>query len=74
MSKDLYSMVRKAGECNLSMNQIILMFDPKIKASLVQTEYQERSDLSQEIKIKMIKSIKNYDTETTPGFFEFINQ
>ncbi|QYY44401.1 hypothetical protein K3F53_01055 [Aneurinibacillus thermoaerophilus] len=52
----------------------IQTFKPKLKSSLYQTSIGEREDLAQELTLKIIEAIYNYDLEATPGFFEFIEQ
>lgn len=54
--------------------EIIEQFSLKIKKSLVNTPYQEREDLEQEIKIKIYEKMDIINNITAPGFFEFINE
>ncbi len=57
-----------------SLETILHLFEPKIKASLRQTSPQEQSDLYQELKIKVIEIVRKYDYNNTYGFWEFTNK
>jgi hypothetical protein len=57
-----------------SLENLLHLFEPKIRASLQQTSPQEQHDLSQELKLRMIEIIKKYDYNNTYGFWEFINK
>lgn len=70
MDTKLYELAKKAKEDNTAMEMIIELFEPKLKKSLVLTEYSEREDLLQELKYKLVISIKSYDIHSTPGFWE----
>ncbi|MEE3808220.1 MULTISPECIES: hypothetical protein [Lysinibacillus] len=50
---------------------IIENFMPKIKQCLHQTSYQEREDLEQEIKLKIIEKMATKEFKDTPGFWDF---
>ncbi|MED4140176.1 helix-turn-helix domain-containing protein [Priestia megaterium] len=54
--------------------EVLQMFEPKIKKSLLNTHFQEREDLEQEIKIKIYEKIDVLTEMYVPGFFEFIKQ
>ena len=54
------------------MEEIILRFTPTIQKSLYQTSVQERNDLKQEIKLKIIEAVYKYDIGSIPGFWDFI--
>ncbi|MFD2923414.1 helix-turn-helix domain-containing protein [Halobacillus naozhouensis] len=54
-----------------AMKAILELFEPKIKYSLKQTTPQEQEDLYQELTIRTIEIIRQYDIESTPGFWEF---
>jgi hypothetical protein len=49
------------------------LLEPKIKKSLSQTSYQEREDLEQEIKLKMIEKYHNHKFNEAPKFWDLIN-
>ncbi|GMG77005.1 sigma-O factor regulator RsoA [Priestia megaterium] len=71
MDKNLYQLAYKAKEDNEAVNKIIEMFRPKIKKTLLQTDFQNREDLEQELQLKLVKVIKMYDLEGIMGFWEF---
>ncbi|WP_214483055.1 helix-turn-helix domain-containing protein [Bacillus sp. SM2101] len=70
----LYELVKKAKVNEEALEKIILLFEPKIKKSLLLTKYEERDDLSQELKLKITNYIRSYDVDSTPGFWEMKNQ
>lgn len=57
-----------------SLETVLHLFEPKIRASLKQTSPQEQVDLYQELKIRVIEIIRKYDYSNTCGFWEFTNQ
>lgn len=54
--------------------EIIEAFKPKIKKSLYNTTPNEREDLEQEIKLKIVEKIHDIYSNDVPGFFQFINR
>ncbi|WP_155590015.1 hypothetical protein [Lysinibacillus cavernae] len=50
---------------------IIENFIPKIKQCLHQTSFQEREDLEQEIKLKIIEKLATKEFQDTPSFWDF---
>ena len=61
----------------ISNEEILLIIDslePKIKKALFQTKYSHRDDLSQDIKEKIIRKLKNDEFQDVPGLFEFIEK
>lgn len=54
--------------------RILNQFEPKLKQSLFKTTLQEREDLKQELQIKLIKAMEQFDTTGIPGFFEYIKE
>lgn len=54
-----------------SLEIVLHLFEPKIRASLRQTSPQEQGDLYQELKIKVIEIVRIYDYSNTCGFWEF---
>lgn len=74
MKDSLYTLVRQSKTDDNSLNTVIELFSPKIISSLNQTSQQDREDLSQEIKMKLLFCIKNYDVENIPGYFQMIEQ
>jgi hypothetical protein len=60
---------------NITHEEILSLiedFSPKIKKSICQTNYDNKEDLEQEIKIKIFEKINDLSLNTTPGFFQFI--
>lgn len=51
--------------------QIINDFNPKIKQALLNTHFQDRQDLEQEIKLKIIESYDKISKLEAPNFEEF---
>ncbi|QED47001.1 helix-turn-helix domain-containing protein [Cytobacillus dafuensis] len=74
MRDSLYTLVKRSKTDVQSMNRVIETFSPKILSSLNQTNHQDREDLSQEIKMKLLLCIKNFDVENTPGYFQMMEQ
>ncbi|MEB3752715.1 helix-turn-helix domain-containing protein [Geobacillus icigianus] len=52
--------------------QILEQFEGKIQKNLKQTAYQERDDLAQEIRLKIIEKLINLEFSETLGFWSFI--
>lgn len=59
---------------NTSLLAIIQYFEPKLNSCLYQTHQQHREDLRQDLLIKLITSIKKYDINSVPGFWDMKNQ
>ncbi len=72
MKDSLFTLVKQSRTDNHSLVKVIDLFSPKINRSLQQTTEQHREDLSQDLKIKLLVWIRNYDVENTPGFYEMI--
>ena len=69
------SLIKKAQENDTkAVESIIFRFNPKIQKSLLQTDFQNRNDLKQEVSIKMIEAIYKYDINSIPGFWEYVNK
>jgi quinol monooxygenase YgiN len=59
----------------LSKEELVDLIDslnPKIKKSLKNTNYQDRNDLEQEIKLKIIESYEKIAAIDAPNFEEFL--
>ncbi|MBT2615434.1 MULTISPECIES: hypothetical protein [unclassified Bacillus (in: firmicutes)] len=59
----------------LSKEELVDLIDslnPKIKKSLKNTNYQDRNDLEQEIKLKIIESYEKIAAIEAPNFEEFL--
>ncbi|WP_042147997.1 helix-turn-helix domain-containing protein [Paucisalibacillus sp. EB02] len=59
---------------NKDIENIINDFEFKIKKSLNNTSYQEREDLEQEIKTKIIEKIHSVELGEAPSFWWLINK
>ncbi|WP_026571608.1 MULTISPECIES: hypothetical protein [Sediminibacillus] len=53
------------------ITEFITHMEPKIKKSIKYTSFQERDDLEQEIKLKMVETVSRGVIKETPGFWEF---
>lgn len=71
MDENLYQLASKAKEDNEAIEKIVKIFTPKIKKTLLQTSFQNRNDLEQELILKLINLIKMYDLNEVVGFWEF---
>lgn len=67
----LYDLVKESHQNSKAMQELIDLFEPKLKKSLSLTPYDERDDLAQDLKCALIRYIKRYEVEETPGFWEF---
>jgi len=50
---------------------VIEMFEPKLNKAVQYTSPNEQDDLSQELKMLLMKCIQLYDLDNIPGFWEF---
>ena len=73
MHDSLYTLVKRSRTDNDSLGSVIELFSPKIDHSLRQTKPQYREDLSQELKIKLLDCIRNYEVDNVPGYFQMID-
>lgn len=64
----------KIPEHNEEVKQIIEQFKPKIKKSVQNTHFQEREDLEQEIKLKIIEKINDIEVNNPPSFWRILNE
>jgi len=70
VTETLYDLAKRSKDDENAIQQIIDLFEPKLKKSLTLTEYKERENLSQELKYKLVISIKKYDIDSIPGFWD----
>ncbi|EDL63463.1 hypothetical protein [Bacillus sp. SG-1] len=68
----LYDMVKEAQENYHYEVNVVSTFEPKIKKSLHLTRPENRDDLEQELKIKIIGYVRNYSLEEVPGLFDLL--
>ena len=70
----LYDLVKEA-KCNSEYEtKVIRTFEPKIKKSLYLTQVENRDDLEQELKIRLIRYVRDYSLENVPGLFDLNEQ
>ncbi|KAB2477757.1 hypothetical protein [Bacillus cereus] len=62
------------GMENLSFEEIVKEFTPRITKCLRNTPMQEREDLEQEIKIKIYEKMDLIQNIKAPDFFEFVEK
>lgn len=74
MSNNFTRLVSQSKHDNDALLKIIHLFTPKIESVLRHTKDQNREDLSQELKLKLISTIKNYEVDNIPGFFDIIEE
>lgn len=65
---------RQDGVKKKEIEEILKRFNPQIKKVLKNTSYQEREDLEQEIKVKILEKVNSLNIESPPGFWEFIKE
>ncbi len=58
----------------LGIKELLIFLEPKINKELHQTNYVDREDLKQEIKLKIIEIEHKIKEIDAPGFWEFFNQ
>jgi hypothetical protein len=66
-------MTTKEDCCNITLELLLNLFEPKINKSLSQTSFQEREDLKQEIKLKIVEKFYNHRFNEAPKFWDLIN-
>ncbi|MBM7095738.1 helix-turn-helix domain-containing protein [Bacillus sp. H-16] len=54
--------------------KIIQKLEPKIRKSLYQTDFQERDNLEQELRIKTMTIVHSFDTSNVPGFWDWLDE
>jgi hypothetical protein len=68
----LYEMVKEAQDNNYYEVNVVRTFEPKIKKSLRLTQQENREDLEQELRIKVIGYLRSYSLEDVPGLFDLM--
>ncbi len=74
MVETLYQLAIESKNDQDALNQILKAFNPKIKKSLQQTNFQNREDLEQELQLKLVNLIKMCELDDLDGFWEFYNK
>lgn len=57
---------------SIDVEMILGQLEFKIRKHVKETVLDERDDLSQEIKIKILEKVEVFLSEDAPGFFEFV--
>ncbi|MCA1055031.1 hypothetical protein LCM10_08540 [Rossellomorea aquimaris] len=70
----LYDMVKEAQHNAQYEVNVVRTFEPKIKKSLRLTQLENRDDLEQELKIKLIGYVRDYSLQDVPGLFDLIKE
>lgn len=73
MQGSLYQLVRQAQKDEKAAEKLLDTFRPKIKKTLLQTSFDNREDLDQELNIKLLDLMHKYNIEAAVGFWEFKN-
>lgn len=71
---NLYQFVKSSQAGEQTEEQIISAFAPKIKSSLRLTKRREREDLEQELKMFVLRYVREYDMDEVPGLFDLNNR
>ncbi len=71
MMATLYSLVKNSKINSDALEEVMEMFEPKLSKAVAYTAANEKDDLTQELKILMMKCIQLYDLDNIPGFWEF---
>ncbi|MBW3114264.1 hypothetical protein KYJ26_20565 [Bacillus sp. MCCB 382] len=66
----LYDLVKEAKGNTEYETKIIRKFEPKIRKSLYLTRLENRDDLEQELKIRLIRYVRDYSLDNVPGLFD----
>jgi Leu/Phe-tRNA-protein transferase len=54
--------------------EILEILQPKIQSVLTKTNFQERKDLEQELKLKILSKLPDIDKVNIPNFFELLDK
>ncbi|MET1180505.1 helix-turn-helix domain-containing protein [Peribacillus simplex] len=71
MDKILYQLAIDSKKNNEAIETVLKFYTPKINKTLLQTSLQNRNDLEQELRLKLVKMIKMYDLDEIVGFWGF---
>ncbi|MFD4704465.1 hypothetical protein ACFWM3_06325 [Gottfriedia sp. NPDC058432] len=58
---------------DISFDEVLEIFNLKIKKSLYNTAFHDREDVEQEIKLKLYEKFDVIKEIKAPGFFEFLS-
>lgn len=70
----LIFLVESSKHDNMALLAVLKYFEPKLKSCLYQTQPFNREDLRQDLLIKLINTIKEYDIHSIPGFWDMKNR
>jgi len=70
MSQEFIALVENSKHDDKALLTVLSFFEPKLKHCLYQTHPHNREDLRQDLLIKLINSIKKYDVNSVPGFWD----
>jgi len=70
MSQELIVLVEKSKHDDKALLTVLSYFEPKLNHCLYQTSPHYREDLRQDLLIKLINTIKKYDVNSVPGFWD----
>ncbi|MER2006389.1 MAG: helix-turn-helix domain-containing protein [Psychrobacillus sp.] len=68
--QELNALVEKSKYDDKALLTVITYFEPKLKSCLYQTYPTNREDLHQDLLVKLITTIKKYDVDSVPGFWD----
>lgn len=70
MPQELIALVKKSKYDDKALLTVINYFEPIVKHCLYQTHPHFREDLRQDLLIKLINTIRKYDVNSVPGFWD----
>ncbi|MEB2301546.1 helix-turn-helix domain-containing protein [Lysinibacillus xylanilyticus] len=73
MQEELIALVEKSKHDDTALLTVLNYFEPRLKHCLYQTHPHYREDLRQDLLIKLINTIKKYDVDSVPGFWDMKN-
>lgn len=74
MTKEFIDLVEKSKHDNLALLTLIIFFEPKLNKCLYETAPNNREDLRQDLLIKLINTIKKYESHSVLGFWDMKNK
>ncbi|WP_243292815.1 helix-turn-helix domain-containing protein [Bacillus sp. FJAT-47783] len=75
MNEHLYDAMKaaKSGDSQ-ALQQIITIYEPKVKYSLQKVPIQHHQDVEQELKRKLLEMIIRYDVKGVPTFTQYVKK
>ncbi|TLS36654.1 helix-turn-helix domain-containing protein [Pseudalkalibacillus caeni] len=75
MENNFYELINRAkSDDEDAIVKILELLEPKIQYEVRKTAEKHREDLKQELTIKLIKTIKEFDLDNVPDFDNFMKQ